>query len=78
MCFIPPAVPLTSHLTSYPKKGREAKPQISSIPLILNCKPLFTGKYKNMKVFIKIGLKHSVKMLAYCLSNSVLAYVLRS
>lgn len=73
MYFIPSSVPLTSYLIPYPKKGREAKMKRSSIPLILNYKPLFTGKYKNMKAFIKIGLKDTVKMLAYCLSNSVLA-----
>lgn len=31
-----------------------------------------------MKVFVKLGLKETVKMWAYCLSNSVLAYVSRS
>lgn len=71
MYFIPFFVPLTFHLTPYLKTGTETKMKIPSIPLTLNSKPLLTGKYKNMKVFIKIGLKDTVKMLAYCLSNSV-------
>lgn len=47
------------------------------IQLNLNYNPTFTAKQKNLELVIRIGLKDTVKRLAYCLSNSVLACVLR-